>query len=170
MKILTLNFLTCAVKRCKASPQAFPLHCKDAELEHQELDFNPAFLYNILPRVEWDALRVTAAELGITNLPVTKPASPLLPNPAEREPPSTDDEMQLEHAADESTEKASDGTTENQGESKNGETADDGVWKDLHTLLLETQVTEGKLVCGNCGHEYNVHQGIANFLLPNHLV
>jgi multifunctional methyltransferase subunit TRM112 len=41
--------------------------------------------------------------------------------------------------------------------------------QDLHTLLVETQVTEGKLVCGNCGHEYNIHQGIANFLLPNHL-
>lgn len=41
--------------------------------------------------------------------------------------------------------------------------------QDLHTLLVETQVVEGKLVCGNCGHEYNIHQGIANFLLPNHL-
>jgi uncharacterized protein YbaR (Trm112 family) len=33
----------------------------------------------------------------------------------------------------------------------------------------QTQVMSGKLVCGNCGHEYNIHQGIANFLLPNHL-
>lgn len=29
---------------------------------------------------------------------------------------------------------------------------------------------EGKLVCGACGHEYAVKEGIANFLLPNHLV
>jgi len=43
------------------------------------------------------------------------------------------------------------------------------VLKDLHTLLLETQVTEGKLVCGNCGHEYAIKEGIANFLLPSHL-
>lgn len=28
---------------------------------------------------------------------------------------------------------------------------------------------EGKLVCGSCGHEYNIKEGIANFLLPNHL-
>jgi multifunctional methyltransferase subunit TRM112 len=41
---------------------------------------------------------------------------------------------------------------------------------DLHTLLLETQVMEGSLVCGNCGHEYKIKEGIANFLLPNHLV
>lgn len=39
----------------------------------------------------------------------------------------------------------------------------------LHTLLLETQVMEGKMVCGNCGHEYKIKEGIANFLLPNHL-
>lgn len=41
--------------------------------------------------------------------------------------------------------------------------------RDLHTLLLETEVVEGKLVCGNCGHEYKIKEGIANFLLPNHL-
>lgn len=48
--------------------------------------------------------------------------------------------------------------------------ADDKMLKDLHHLLLETQMSEGKLVCGNCGHEYAVKEGIANFLLPSHLV
>ena len=33
----------------------------------------------------------------------------------------------------------------------------------------KTQVMSGKLVCAACGHEYNIHEGIANFLLPNHL-
>ena len=47
--------------------------------------------------------------------------------------------------------------------------ANEKLLKDLHTLLLETQVMEGKLVCGNCGHEYAIKEGIANFLLPNHL-
>ncbi len=46
---------------------------------------------------------------------------------------------------------------------------DEKVLRDLHTLLLETQVVEGKLVCGNCEHEYAIKEGIANFLLPNHL-
>lgn len=46
---------------------------------------------------------------------------------------------------------------------------DDKVMRDLHTLLLETQVREGKMVCGNCGHEYKIKEGIANFLLPSHL-
>ena len=40
----------------------------------------------------------------------------------------------------------------------------------LHKLLLETHVREGKMICGNCGHEYKIKEGIANFLLPNHLV
>ena len=42
--------------------------------------------------------------------------------------------------------------------------------RNLHKLLMETTVQEGKLVCGNCGHEYRIKEGIANFLLPNHLV
>jgi len=48
--------------------------------------------------------------------------------------------------------------------------ADEKTLKDLHTLLMETQMNEGKLVCGHCGHEYAVREGIANFLLPSHLV
>lgn len=46
----------------------------------------------------------------------------------------------------------------------------EALLKDLHTLLLETEIMEGKLVCGSCGFEYAVKEGIANFLLPNHLV
>lgn len=42
--------------------------------------------------------------------------------------------------------------------------------KELHSLLVETQMMEGRLVCGSCGHEYHVKEGIANFLLPSHLV
>ena len=45
----------------------------------------------------------------------------------------------------------------------------DRVMRDLHTLLIETEVREGKMVCGNCGHEYKIKEGIANFLLPSHL-
>ena len=48
--------------------------------------------------------------------------------------------------------------------------SDEQKLKDLHELLLETHIMEGKLVCGECGHEYAVREGIANFLLPSHLV
>ncbi|KAL7271824.1 hypothetical protein RUND412_005393 [Rhizina undulata] len=123
MKVLTSNYITCAVKACKASSLSFPLHFKDAELAQEEIEFNPEFIVNILPRIEWSALVQTAAELGFTTLPQEKPTE-----------------------------------------------LNDQILKDLHTLLLETQVMEGKLVCANCEHVYNIHEGIANFLLPNHLV
>jgi len=44
------------------------------------------------------------------------------------------------------------------------------IAKDLHKILLETCIQEGKLVCGSCEHEYAVKEGVANFLLPGHLV
>ena len=44
------------------------------------------------------------------------------------------------------------------------------VCRELHVLLMETSIESGRLVCGSCGHEYAVKEGIANFLLPSHLV
>ena len=41
---------------------------------------------------------------------------------------------------------------------------------DLHRVLLETTIANGKLICGACGHEYAIKEGIANFLLPSHMV
>ncbi|OLN84489.1 Multifunctional methyltransferase subunit trm112 [Colletotrichum chlorophyti] len=127
MKILSLNFLTCAVKTCKTSSASFPLHPKDAELAQDDIEVNSQLLLNVLPRLDWAALRTNATELGFPELPA--------------EPPSAE---QLE--------------------------GDGKMLKDLHHLLVETQIMEGKLVCGNCGHEYSIREGIANFLLPSHLV
>ncbi|TVY16413.1 Multifunctional methyltransferase subunit trm112 [Lachnellula arida] len=127
MKVLTLNFLTCAVKACKSSSASFPLHPKDCELVSDTIEANPALIYNVLPRVDWAALITTASELGFPTLPAQPP---------------TKEELE----------------------------ADEKMMGELHTLLLETQISEGMLRCGNCGHEYRVKEGIANFLLPNHLV
>lgn len=63
MKILTLNFLTCAVKACKSSSASFPLHPKDCSLVSDTIAPNPKLLLNILPRVDWEALIVTASEV-----------------------------------------------------------------------------------------------------------
>ncbi|KAB8269562.1 hypothetical protein BDV30DRAFT_185737 [Aspergillus minisclerotigenes] len=126
MKLITANFLTCAVKGCKASPASFPLHFRDAELELQELDFQPDFIRNIVPRIDWPALQIMANELGFPKILDKKPEG---------------DELK-----------------------------DEQILKELHRLLLETHINEGKLTCGNCGHEYLIKEGIANFLLPSHLV
>ncbi|KAL4930582.1 RNA methylation protein TRM112 [Aspergillus undulatus] len=125
MKLLTVNFLTCAVKACRGSPASFPLHFRDVELELQDVDFQADFIRNIIPRVDWEGLQKMASELNFPNIPETKPEGVAL-----------DDEELL---------------------------------RNLHRLLLETQVAEGKLICGNCGHEYMIKEGIANFLLPSHL-
>ncbi|KAF2499375.1 Trm112p-domain-containing protein [Lophium mytilinum] len=147
MKLLTLNFLTCARKACKATNAAFPLHPKDAELEIVEVELSPLFVRNILPRVEWEALRTLCQDLGLPQLPATapEPGELFTPNP-------------------------SDGV-EGEGIEEVGEEGEPTqTLKDLHHVLLETTIREGKLVCGSCGHEYAVKEGIANFLLPSHLV
>lgn len=64
MKVITANFMTCAVKSCKTSPASFPLHFRDAELELQELDFEADFIRNITPRIDWGGLQVTANEVS----------------------------------------------------------------------------------------------------------
>jgi hypothetical protein len=78
MKILTLNFLTCAVKACKSSSACFPLHPKDAELVQDEsIELNPKLLVNILPRLDWEALKIVCTEvcslfslhLSLSNIP-----------------------------------------------------------------------------------------------------
>ena len=63
MKILTLNFLTCAVKSCKSSSDSFPLHPKEAELAKDDVELNPQLLVNVLPRIDWAALRTTSTEV-----------------------------------------------------------------------------------------------------------
>lgn len=144
MKILTVNFLTCAVKACKTSSLSFPLHFKDAELEQSDIEYNASFLRNILPRIDWEAFKITANELGFTTVPSEKPSISA---------PTTDLS-----------------TPDIVNTTSHTEASRDKVMRDLHTLLLETEVREGKMVCGNCGHEYRIKEGIANFLLPSHLV
>jgi hypothetical protein len=63
MKLLTLNFLTCARKSCKSSPAAFPLHPREVELEQIEVDLNPLFIRNMLPRLDWEAMRAVTQEV-----------------------------------------------------------------------------------------------------------
>lgn len=64
MKVLSINFLSCAVKACKSTSDSFPLHPKDAELAQDEVELNPQFLINVLPRLDWAALKTTSTEVG----------------------------------------------------------------------------------------------------------
>lgn len=73
MKVLTTNFVQCAVRDCAKAGKAYPLHFSNCELAQQEAEFNPEFIINILPKIEWSVLVQTANELGNPNLPTTKP-------------------------------------------------------------------------------------------------
>lgn len=46
---------------------------------------------------------------------------------------------------------------------------DQAVLRELHTLLVETQIVEGSMTCAHCGHIYYIKNSIPNFLLPPHL-
>lgn len=65
MKVLSLNFLTCAVKACKSSSASYPLHPKDAELVQDDLELNAQLLINLMPRIDWPALSATATEVCV---------------------------------------------------------------------------------------------------------
>lgn len=180
MKILTTNFLTCAVKTCKTSPLSFPLHFKDATLERTEIDFNPLFLRNVLPRVNWDALTTTATELGLQALVPERNPIDVVDGDGDGDATATAaaaDAGEIDNQAPEGGLSGKDTEmdveqepkAEGAGAAQTDEDSDQ-VLKKLHSLLLETSVVEGKLVCGNCGFEYPIKEGVGNFLLPAHLV
>lgn len=43
------------------------------------------------------------------------------------------------------------------------------ILRDLHTLLIQTNIVEGEMRCRNCGHVYYIKNSIPNLLLPPHL-
>lgn len=138
MKLLTLQFLTCALKTCKLHPSSsFPLHPTSCTLSRTPTPFSSQFLSNLLPRLDLPALRTIAVELGL-----------------EMMMPQVEDLEQKEIKAE--------------GDADGGKREE--AFRKLHALVMETEIQEGKLRCGNCGFEYGVKEGVGNFLLPPHLV
>jgi multifunctional methyltransferase subunit TRM112 len=202
MKLLTVNFLTCAVRSCKSSLSSssksttsnkeepslsspttnklspFPLHFRDAVLERTDIKYNPRFIQNILPRVNWEALSITAGELGLLGL---LPSSNPVEDPAWSKGVGSGDDGDgngdgdgggnsgVVNAAKEDGEDKMEVESEHTQDLGEVEAAKGKVLRQLHTLLLETSVSEGKLVCGKCGFEYPIKEGVGNFLLPAHL-
>lgn len=135
MKILTTNFVKCTVKACDVSTESFPLKYQNCELVQEEQDFQPAFIINVLDRVDWDALVQVAKDLGNEAIPASKPAVLQDIDPDQIE---SNEELMA-------------------------------VLRDLHSLLMETSIVEGEMVCNHCGHIYYIKNSIPNFLLPPHL-
>ncbi|KAI5788837.1 hypothetical protein DFH27DRAFT_655494 [Peziza echinospora] len=174
MKLLTCNFLSCPLKSCRSSPLSFPLHFKDAELaQDTELEYNSEVLDNLLKRVEWDALVVSAGEIGFVGL--EKPQVLLDEDEEEEEDDEDedddDDEGMEVDAMGNSGKKG--GSVKKGGNGKVSEEEklrDEEVRRKLWEVVMQTQVVSGKLVCKCCGYEFEIREGIVNFLLPGHLV
>ncbi|PWN37427.1 uncharacterized protein FA14DRAFT_159489 [Meira miltonrushii] len=73
MRLLTHNLLACHSRHCTQTSNNFPLKFKDVKLELLETDFNEAFIRGFLPKLDWNALVLTARELGDTSLPEQGP-------------------------------------------------------------------------------------------------
>lgn len=124
MKLLTTNFVQCAVKSCAGSSNCFPLRYEECELVHQDVEFDPDFVKSIMAKIDWPALLSVTHDLGNTSLPQEKP---------------------------------------------DVDSASEQLLRDLHVVLMETQIKDGKMVCRNCDHLYHIKNTIPNFLLPPHL-
>ncbi|KAM0746298.1 Trm112p-domain-containing protein [Meredithblackwellia eburnea MCA 4105] len=73
VRLITQNLLSCPSNAC-AYPANFPLSFRDVStIEVVETDFNEDFIRRHLPKLEWNALRKSAAELGNTDLPEVSP-------------------------------------------------------------------------------------------------
>lgn len=63
VRLITQNLLSCPARAC-AYPTNFPLSFRNVtKLEMVEADFNEEFLRGVLSRIEWQALRKSAAEV-----------------------------------------------------------------------------------------------------------
>ncbi|KAF8634671.1 hypothetical protein AX15_000772 [Amanita polypyramis BW_CC] len=71
VRLITHNLLSCHAKGCTSNN--FPLQLEDVQIEIREADFNPDFIRNFIPKIEWKALVDTARQVGDTSLPLESP-------------------------------------------------------------------------------------------------
>ena len=67
MRLFTHNLLRCNIKSVKSG---YPLRIEVGQLEQREEEFNPDFIKNILPKINWPVLVQAAAAFKV-ELPAT---------------------------------------------------------------------------------------------------
>lgn len=68
VRLITQNLLSCPSRAC-AYPTNFPLSFRNVErLEMVDAEFNEEFMRGVLSRIEWNALRKSAAEVSFHRL------------------------------------------------------------------------------------------------------
>ncbi|XAR48559.1 hypothetical protein NMG60_11031416 [Bertholletia excelsa] len=74
MRLLTHNMLSSNIK---GVTNGFPLRIEAEKVVEKQVDFNPDFLKNMFPKLEWKALADAARSLGYGELPDAADASML---------------------------------------------------------------------------------------------
>ncbi|KAJ0087208.1 hypothetical protein Patl1_08525 [Pistacia atlantica] len=75
MRLLTHNMLSSNIK---GVTNGFPLRIEVEKVIEKQVDFNPDFLKNMFPKIEWKALADASRSLGYSELPDEAPESSLL--------------------------------------------------------------------------------------------
>ena len=66
MRLFTHNMLQC---NAKGVTMGYPLTIEATEMEALETEYNPDFVRNLVPKLDWAALLAAAATLEIAGLP-----------------------------------------------------------------------------------------------------
>ncbi|KAK9216031.1 hypothetical protein WN944_008038 [Citrus x changshan-huyou] len=75
MRLLTHNMLSSNIK---GVANGFPLLIEVEKVIEKQVDFNPDFLKNIFPKIEWKALVEASRSMGYAELPEESPESWML--------------------------------------------------------------------------------------------
>ncbi|XP_042492117.1 multifunctional methyltransferase subunit TRM112 homolog A-like [Macadamia integrifolia] len=75
MRLLTHNMLSSNIK---GVTNGFPLRLEVEKSVLKEVEFNPDFLRNMFPKIEWKALVDAARSMGYAELPEEAPESSML--------------------------------------------------------------------------------------------
>ncbi|KAL5777194.1 hypothetical protein ACOSP7_010120 [Xanthoceras sorbifolium] len=75
MRLLTHNMLSSNIK---GVTNGFPLRIEVAKVVEKQVDFNPDFLKNMFPKIEWKALVDASRSLGYAELPEEAPESSVI--------------------------------------------------------------------------------------------
>ncbi|GAY41616.1 hypothetical protein CUMW_060810 [Citrus unshiu] len=75
MRLLTHNMLSSNIK---GVANGFPLLIEVEKVIEKQVDFNPDFLKNIFPKIEWQALVQASRSMGYAELPEESPESSML--------------------------------------------------------------------------------------------
>eukprot|EP00588_Corethron_pennatum_P000610 CAMPEP_0194296446 /NCGR_PEP_ID=MMETSP0169-20130528/56131_1 /TAXON_ID=218684 /ORGANISM="Corethron pennatum, Strain L29A3" /LENGTH=143 /DNA_ID=CAMNT_0039045907 /DNA_START=111 /DNA_END=542 /DNA_ORIENTATION=- len=138
MRLLTHNFL---ISNVKGTEKGYPLKIEVEAVVEEPSQINPAFLWKILPKLDWAVVRDAALSIA------DKFDPPLPPLPEERPSPCVDHASPFSNVYGD------------------GEAEVDPVLTSVHRILMDAHLIDGSLVCPDTGRIFPVKEGIPNMVL-----